>query len=344
MRKVTSVVLGVTLVLTVLVSYGRAASNVINLSMGSVSSSSGIYAFAVSLASVVHKYDPEIVVTAVEGGGGFDHAKLMKQGILNWSISGSPSVYNDVRQGNDVFKKEGPWEPVRLMFMRNINITRIYVRADVSQTDKIRLWADLKGKPFCPGIPGTRDTTRMVGANTLLGTGVKLIPSSLEDANNAIRLGKIIGMAKGSPHDRFDQGMMETHYTTPLTVIGFTKEEAQKIQANDPLDTFLETPVGGIRELPKLGSLWEMSSAVMVMTSSKMSQEIGYRIMKAVYKGWNDINTAYAPTKGLDPILDAFKLTPASNDFYFHAGVIQYAKEQGMKVPDRFIPSEYKGK
>ena len=59
---------------------------------------------------------------------------------------------------------------------------------------------------------------------------------------------------------------------------------------------------------------------------------------------WNDINTAYTPTKGLDPILDAFKLTPAGKDFYFHAGVIQYAKEQGMNVPDRFIPPEYKGK
>lgn len=344
MRKTISVVLGAALVLTILTSYGGAASNVINLAMGSVSSSSGIYAFAVSLASVVNKNDPGIVVTAVEGGGGFDHAKLMKKGILNWSISGSPSVYNDVRNGTDAFKKEGPWEPVRLMFMRNINITRIYIRADVSQNEKIKTWADLKGKPFWPGIPGTRDTTRMSGANTLLGTGVKLIPSSLEDANNAIRQGKIVGLAKGSPFDRFDQGMMETHYATPLTVIGFTKEEAQKIQANDSLDTFLETPAGGIRGLPKLGSLWEMSSAVMVMTSSLMPQEVGYRIMKAVYKGWNDINTAYAPTKGLDPILDAFRLTPVGKDFFFHAGVIQYAKEQGMKVPDRFLPPEYKGK
>jgi len=35
---------------------------VINLSLGSVSSSSGIYAFAVSLSNVIQKYDPGIIM------------------------------------------------------------------------------------------------------------------------------------------------------------------------------------------------------------------------------------------------------------------------------------------
>jgi TRAP transporter TAXI family solute receptor len=318
-------------------------NEIINLSLGSVSSTSGVYAFAVSLAGVVRKNDPGIMVTAVEGGGGFDHAKLMKQGVLDWSISGSPAVAVAVRGGIDNFKKEGPWEPVRLMFMRNMNVARIYVRADTAKNEGIRTWSDLAGKKFCPGIPGTRDMTRAMDANKILGTGIKMVPSSMADAINNLKEGSIVGILKGSPQDRFDAGMIECHYSTALTVIGFKKEEAEKLQANNPLDTFYEIPVGSIRELPGVGGFWEMNSVVMVMSSSRMSQEVGYRLVKAVYKGWDEIATAYPPSKGIDPVADAFKNTPAGEHILFHAGVIQFAKERGMKVPEDVIPPEYKG-
>ena len=79
--------------------------------------------------------------------------------------------------------------------------------------------------------------------------------------------------------------MPPVHYGNPLTVIGFSKEEADKLMAQDPMNTFTLTPKGGIRELPDAGPFLEMSSAVMVMSSARMSQEVGYRIVKAVYEG-----------------------------------------------------------
>lgn len=315
----------------------------INLALGSVSSSSGVYAFAVSLSNVVRKYDPGINVTAVEGGGGFDHAKLMKQGVLDWSISGSPATTYAIAQGSEGFKKEGAWEPVRLMFMRNANISRIYVRADLAKKENIRSWADLAGKRFAPGIPGTRDMTRALEANKLLGTNIQMTPGSLDDSTRRLKEGGFVGMLKGSPHDRFDTGMLETHYGTPLTVIGFSKAEADKIMAQDPLNTFTVTKAGGIRELPAVGPLLEMSSAVMTMSSSRMSQETGYRIMKAVNQGWKEIGEAFSPSAGLKPVEDAFAQTPPLKGLHFHAGVIQFAKEAGIKVPEHLIPPEYKG-
>jgi TRAP transporter TAXI family solute receptor len=319
------------------------AQKPVNLALGSVSSSSGVYAFAVALSNSVRKYDPGINVTAVEGGGGFDHARLMKQGVLDWSISGSPAVAAAVRQGADNFKKEGPWEPIRLMFMRNVSVSRIYLRADVAKKDNIRSWADLAGKRFAPGIPGTRDMIRAIEANKLLGTGITMVPSSLDDSTRRLKEGGFAGMLKGSPHDRFDTGMLETHTGTPLTVIGFAKGEAEKLTAQDPLNTFVTTPAGGIRELPGIGPLLEMSSAVMVMSSSRMSQETGYRIMKAVARGWSEIGDAHPASKGWKPVEDAFAQTPDIKGVHFHAGVIQFAKENGISVPERLIPPEYKG-
>ena len=153
----------------------------------------------------------------------------------------------------------------------------------------------------------------------------------------------LTGLLKGSPHDRFDTAMLAVHFGTPLTVIGFSAEEAAKLTAQDPMNTFTTTPKGGIREIADAGPFHELSSAVMVMTSSRLSQDAGYRIMKAVYQGWAEINEAYPPTKGLDPITDAFKQTPDVAGIQFHAGVIQLAKEKGLDVPARLIPAEYKG-
>ena len=319
-----------------------AADKHINLSMGSTRSTSGVYAFAVGIASAIAKNDPLIVNTVVESGGSYDNAKGMKKGIFDWSSSSSPAVYSDVYDGTGKFKKEGAWRDVRLMFLRSTNIARVYVREDKAKAEGIKSWSDLAGKSFAPGIPGTRDMARGAAVNKVLGTGIKFVPSSLKDAVRALKEGRVVGLLKGSPVDGFDAAVLECHYSTPLTVIGFTKEDAIKIQAADPMNTLIETAKGTIKTLPQVGDFWELNSSVMTMSSSRMPQEVAYRIVKAVLKGWDDIAEAYPPCKGVNPIADAFKATPIDKKFLFHAGVIQYAKEIGINVPERLIPPEYK--
>ena len=337
MRKLCALLLG----LLTFSAWGQ-GQKPINLALGSVVGSSSIYAFSVALANTVRKHDPGLNVTAVEGGGAFDHARLIKQGVLDWSVSGGPAVVAAVREGSGNFKKEGAWEPARLMFMRNIGISRLYVRADVAKKENIRTFSDLAGKRFSPGIPGTRDMARAMDANQLLGGKILMVPASFDDALRRIKEGGVVGVLKGSPQDRFDTGMLEVHHGTPLTVIGFTKEQAEKLTAADPYNSFIVTPAGGVRELPGAGPFYEMSAPVMVMSSSRMTQETGYRIMKAVLKGWKEIGEAYPPAQGVKPIEDAFAQTPEVKEVLFHAGVIQIAQEMGIQVPQRLIPPEYK--
>ena len=334
-------ILGFLLAVAAACSWGQSAKPM-NLALGSVTGSSSIYAFSVALANTVRKHDPGLNVTTVEGGGAFDHARLIKQGVLDWSVSGGPAVVAAVREGSGNFKKEGAWEPARLMFMRNIGISRLYVRADVAKKENIRTFSDLAGKRFSPGIPGTRDMARAMDANQLLGMKIVMVPASFDDALRRIKEGGVVGMLKGSPQDRFDTGMLEAHHGTPLAVIGFTKEQAEKLTAADPYNSFIVTPAGGVRELPGAGPFYEMSAPVMVMSSSRMTQETGYRVMKAVLKGWKEIGEAYPPAQGVKPIEDAFAQTPEVKEVLFHAGVIQMAHELGVNVPARLIPPEYK--
>lgn len=314
----------------------------VDLSLGSVNASSGVYAFAVALAGAVNKHDRAINVTAVEGGGGFAHARLMKQGVLDWSISGSPAVAAAVHAGTDGFRKEGAWEPIRLMFMRNVSVSRVYVRADLATREGIRSWSDLAGRPFSPGVPGTRDMMRAMHADKVLASAVRMSPASLADSVRRLKEGGIVGMLKGGPLDRYDAAMLEVHYGTPLTVIGFTREQAEKLSALDPLNTFQLTEKGSVREAPQAGPLYEMNSAVMTMASSRMSQDVGVRVMRAVRAGWKEISDAYPPARGLDPVVDAIRHIPPVQGLYLHAGVVQFAHENGIDVPARLIPPEYK--
>ena len=321
---------------------GDQEGDLIQVFLGSTQSTSGVYTFGVAVASAIAKHDPGIVVTVVESSGAYDNARRMKQGIFHWSISGSPAVYAEVRHGTGGFERYGDWEPIRLMFLRNINVSRIYVRADEAQANGIRTWADLAGRKLGPGMPGTRDMSRLLDVDRLLGTGASFIPGSLEDAVASLKEGWIVGLLKGSPLHTFDAAMLECHYRTPLTVIGFTEAEADRVEAADPLNTLAETPKGAIENLPDVGGFWEMTSAAMALSSSLMPQEIGYRITKAVYTGWREIEESYPPARGIDPIRDAFRNTPPGEGFYYHAGLVQFAREIGIDVPERFIPPEYR--
>ncbi len=316
--------------------------NLVRLFMGSTQSTSGVYSFGVAVAAVINKRDPDIVVTVVESSGAYDNARRMKQGIFHWSISGSPAVYAEVRHGTGPFERFGAWEPIRLMFLRNINVARIYVRADEARAKGIRTWGDLMGMRLGPGTPGTRDMARVLEVDRLLGTGVRFIPGSLADAVASLKEGRIVALLKGSPQHTFDAAMLECHYRTPLTVIGFTEADAAQVQAADPLNTFTETSKGTIENAPDAGGFWEMTSAAMALSSSLMSQEVGYRIAKAVYDGWPEIAESYPPARGVNPIKDAFQSTPLGEGFYYHAGLVQFAQEIGIEVPAQFIPPEYR--
>jgi len=311
----------------------------VHLSIGAVTSSSGYYGWCVAQAQVVTKYAPGINVTLVgTGGGAYAMVKQMINGVIDWTGMGTSAVPYNVYYGKGPFKGKA-WEPIRLFFMREEKIYRMYARADSG----VKTWADLAGKRFNGGTPGSTDERYTAAANEALGTGIKLIPGTVPDAIKGIKEKRLVGCEKSSPTDRFDAGMLSLHFRTPLTIIGFTKEQADKIRAKNPLILFRETPAGSIKELPELGSMWEMKSTGLTLTSSRLPEEVGYQVIKAIYEHWDEIAQVHPPLKLYDPIADLIKAIPPGMETPLHAGVVRYAKEIGIKVPEAFIPPEYKG-
>ena len=111
------------------------------LSVAATVSSSGYYAWCVAQAQVVNKYAPGINVTLVGGGrGGIAFAKLVINGTVDWSAMATLSIPYDIYRGEGAFKGK-KWEPIRLFFMREVMVYRMYALAD-SAKENSRICSD----------------------------------------------------------------------------------------------------------------------------------------------------------------------------------------------------------
>lgn len=336
---IRSLIIAAVAALTIAGVFGAAlAADQIHLNMGSTSSSSGVYAWCVAAANVINKADNGIQVTVVESGAGMDNLRKVSAGTFDFALAidlpGSLQLY----KGIDTFEGK-PYKELRWLFLRNIFADRIYVRKDSGVTH----FSELSGKRFCPGIPGSASAAYIMDYDKTLGSKVQLVPSALGDAISAFREGRIVGLQKSSGLNNIDASLIEVSMTLPITVVGYAEADVKKIQEKIPYMTFLKREKGSIKEFPDVGPIWEECPIAGAVATSEMSEEVAYQIVKAYVEGFSEIEAAYSPVKGFDPVADYFK--NAGDDVLpAHAGLIRYAKEKGIDVPERFIPPEYKGK
>jgi len=337
MRKRLLTGLVMVMVLTLLVGLNVGFAKTVYLNMGSTSSTSGLYAWAVATASVVNKADNDVRVTVIESGAALDNLRRIKDGAFDFALCVDSASAMQLYKGISTFEGEG-WEPIRWLFLRNAITNRLHVPADSG----IKTFDDLAGKKFCPGFPGASSTTNFVNFNEVLGTGIDLQLASLGDAITSFKQGKIVGLQKSSSMASLDSSLIEVNLKTPLAVIGYSEENMKKIRAKYPYIIFFETSAGSIQQLPNHPTVMEEGQVVGAVASSNLSEEVGYEIVKAYVEGFETVEAAYRGVSGWDPIVDAFRLVAPGGEIPIHAGLYKYCLENGIEVPERFIPPECK--
>lgn len=319
---------------------GFAAEDEVFLNMGSTSSTSGVYGWCVATASVVNKADNNIKVTVVESGASLDNLRRIRDGAFDFALCVDLPSAMQMYLGLDTFEGQR-WDKIRWLFTRNIIADRLYVRKDSG----IKTFGDLTGKKFSPGIPGSASFSYVVKFNELLKTKIAIVPASYGDAVDGLKEKKFVGLQKSSALDSIDSSLIEVNLKTPITVIGYSKKDIEEIRERYPYMNFIETPKGKIRQLPDAGPVWEEVAIVgAVAPAGLLSEEDGYEIVKAYVEGFEKVAQAYGAIKGWDPVADYFQNVPPGGEVPAHAGLVRYAKEHGIEVPERFIPPEYKGK
>jgi uncharacterized protein len=315
----------------------EAQQKMINLNMGSTSSTSAVYAWCVATATVINKANLGLNVTVIESGAALDNLRKLKDGSFDFALSIDIPSAMQMYHGIDAFKGR-EWKDVRVLFIRNVTVDRIYVRKDAG----VKTFTELSGKRFSPGIPGASSTQYMMKFDEVLKSKISFMPGALGDSMNAFQSNKIVGLQKTSPVNAIDASLIEVSMTTPITVIGFTREDTEKIRQVFPYIPFIETARGGIAQLPDAGPMFELAPIVGAMASRELPEEVAYKIVKAYREGLDEVAASYPSVKGWDPIADMFKYVPEGAEVPVHPGMVRYAKEKGIDVPQRFLPPEVK--
>ncbi len=130
----------------------EAQQKMINLNMGSTSSTSAVYAWCVATANVINKANVGLNVTVVESGAALDNLRKLKGGSFDFALSIDIPSAMQMYQGIDAFKGQA-WKDVRVLFIRNVTVDRIYVRKDSGDQDlhrALRASSSLPGSPAPP--------------------------------------------------------------------------------------------------------------------------------------------------------------------------------------------------
>lgn len=304
----------------------------VNINMGTTSATSSSYTYLAAVAKSVNSALPNVRITPIESGAGLDNLKRMEQGEFDIGLNAHTLTY-DAYAGQGKFDGK-PYKELRIMWVFSQLPLNIAVREDSGITDI----AGLHGKEFSAG--GTGSTTEAIAAGALkvLGVEPKYYAGSFDDAAGAISDKQIAGIVKNGPSNAADPLITQIEASIKLRFLSFTQEQADKIKQARPNFKFATMKAGTHKYQDK--DTLNLAMVAMVLGTPKVSQDLGYQIVKAVFEGKKSQESAFPAIKDVDYP----KLTIDGAVIPLAAGTVQLLKEQGLDVPKELIPPEYKEK
>lgn len=329
--------LGLMTLLSVLLMIGAFAVSAeagrVTLQYLTTSTRSGAYALNVAEAKAVQDVYPDIEVTVVETGGGFENIELLRAGGGNWAGNILHTAAISAYTGTYRFKGRALPEMRALYTPVTFPITFF-----VTKDSGVKSVYDLTGKRF--GVrSGSADSAIIKNVLAINGIEPKWMQAKVGALTDATKARSIIGYAKaGCP----EPNMLDIASMRPITILAIPKEMSDKANKDRP-GWFVQVPIppgtypGQDEEVPSVGA----STAECVLKD--FPDDLAYKITRALYLKGDDI----APTFGGVSKWFALKYKPAERSLKltnipFHPGAIKFYKEMGLTVPDNLIPPEMK--
>jgi len=298
-----------------------------NYTFAAAPSTSPVYSYWVAIAKAVKKVYPQFNITVTETTGALDITKRVraKQAAVGNSM-GDLDFANYA--GEEQFQGQ-PNKKARIIWY----FDHLIAQWAVSKASGITSLEGLTGKDFNPGgagggiVPITKKTFELFGVKPRYYEGTQ--SSAMEAMLNR----QIVGLSKTGPvPDSFFQQIVAN---MPIELLGLTKEQQAKALDKYPYWSAFTIPAktyGDTREA--------LTVAVLVgaQTTSDLPEEAGYAFFKAMWEGGKSIWQAAYPSAANINVLQH----TLQSSVPLHAGAVRYLREQGVAVPDRLIPPEYK--
>ena len=321
-----------------------------NITHITTSPTSSRYPWGMAVGEIINKYVDGVDCKTRGIGSITTHPTRLGSGEAQMTTFMGPGYAEDAYYARGLYEGNEPVKNIRLVCTRETPLILLFV----TKSSGIKTMEDLKGKKISAGLPESLTQASALAMEEALNTGVIYSFDSLSNAITQLKNRQIDGIWTSSPGippgpnygTKFNATMLEINATVPLTIVGFTEEEMNKIAPIAPANIrWNKVLSGGVEELPELDSFWAYRSGwTGIAFTTAIPQDIQYNIIKALDQHWDDeIAIAYPPAGIYHPIRDTLDLTIAwGNDLIpLAAGFVQYALEQGYEVPANLIPPEY---
>lgn len=292
---------------------------------------SSYYTYWVALAKAVQETNPDYRISVSESTGAVDIAKKIRNGIAPLGNSQSNSDYENYH-GLGVFKGS-PFPQARIMWYFDETPIMFIVR----KSENIKSMKDLDGKRLHPGTTG--GATALITKQIMEALGVKpdYFEAGQASGADAVANRQIVGTVKASQGSGADSYALQIQASVPIDLVSLTEEELELIHEKIPYLVPAKIPGGTYEGIDE--DVLVVKTFMGATTTSKLSQEEGYAIIKAMDspEGRNIWEAAFPSGAKQD-----FVRLTLDSSVLLHAGTVQYLKEKGHDVPAKLIPEEYR--
>ena len=290
--------------------------------------SSALYPYCVGVATALSPVYPEFHITVSENQGAVQITKLVRSGGALLGNSVSSTDYENYA-GIGSFDNS-PGKKSRILWYYEKTPLQLVVAKDSG----IKTVADLEGKKFNPG--GTTTSAEALTYNIMKVLNVKpnYFTANQADAGDAYSSRQIYGTVKAGPAN--DSFVLQLNASRPINIISFSDSELNKIINDMPYVVRYKIPANTYACIGY--DINTIMTLMGIQTTTAMTQEMGYKMIKAMCEGGKKIWQASYPLGANNDIL---ALTLESS-VPLQAGTVQYLVEKGYTVPAKLIPPEYK--
>lgn len=259
--------------------------------------------------------------TVESTAGSVYNLRNIRAGELDFGVAQSDWQYH-AYHGTSVFKDEGAFPDLRAVFSVHPEPFTVVARADAG----IRDFDDLKGKRVNVGNPGSGQRATMEVVMEAKGWSMSdfSLASELKSAEQAQALcdNKIdafvftVGHPSGS--------IKEATTTCDTVMVNVTGPTIEKLVNDNPYYSWATIPGGMYRGSPQDTRTFGVRATF--VTSSRVSDEVVYNVVKAVFENFDDFKKLHPAFQ----ILKKQEMVKEALSAPLHDGAKRYYQEAGL--------------
>jgi TRAP transporter TAXI family solute receptor len=292
------------------------------------------YPVGVALATIAHaqlNQTKGISLTAISSAGSLENVKLLRDNQAQFALLQGPFGAWSWNGEGPVSKPQTHVRSVSAMWQ---NVEHFVLLSELAKTGEIMDLDDLDGERFVLGArnSGAEQTGRFILDTLGIDYEKKfnLAYMGYGPTTSAIQDGNIVGMniPAGAPVSSITQA--DAMLGDRLTVLNWTQETLDKLNAKYPLWDWYDFPPGTYPNQTKL--IRTIGSPNVLVTRSDIPEDVVYNVTKVIWENLATLQEIHGATKDM-----RLEIATDGLGAPLHPGAIRYYREVGLEIPERLI-------